>query len=121
MATNKNEETWNDASNGADANEWSEVAAEGQIILEVEGEGIIGRYLGQDPPNINGIVQSHWDNVTDLDGKPLGGDEWFFNLTRDLIRKLAKVPVKSTVRLQWVSSMDTGQKTPMRIFRVQWR
>lgn len=122
MASKENDKGWNETTAGADANsEWNEVLGEGQILLEAEGEGFIGRYLGQDAPNANGIVQSHWDNVTDLNHAPLDGDEWFFNLTRDLTRKLTKVPEKSMVRLEWVSSMQTGQKTPMRVFKVQWR
>ncbi len=123
MATTKDSpDTWTETSNGAEANsEWgTEVESESQILLEMEGEGIYATWLGMDAPNANGIVQGHFENVSDLD-EQYQGEAFFMNLTRDLIRKLGKVPPKSQVRLEWVSSLNTGQKTPMRVFKVQWR
>jgi hypothetical protein len=117
MAAKGEKDTWTTASNG---DEWATVDAEQQIALEREGEGIIARLVEIDPPNNNGIVQGHFDNVTDLNGTVLAGD-YFMNLSRDLQQKLSKVPLKSTVRLEWTSSMPTGQKTPMRVFDVKWR
>jgi hypothetical protein len=114
---------WNEASEGAQANsgEWgTEVESEAQIVLEAEGEGVIATWVGMDPPNANGIIQGHFEDVNDLNEQWLG-DAFFMNLTRDLERKMRKVPEKATVRLEWVSSMNTGQKTPMRVFKVQWR
>jgi hypothetical protein len=102
--------------------EWQEVEAEVQIVVETEGDGWIGRYMGMDPRNANGIIQAHWTNVEFLTGEYLAKSA-FANVTRDLENKLKKVPVKSLTRVQWVSSMDTGHESgnPMRVFRVQWK
>lgn len=117
------EEGWNDATEGADANgEWgAEVEAEVKIALENEGDGFIGRYMGMDDPG-NGIWQAHLTNVTYLNGADIAPSA-FTNATTDLKNKLAKVPVKSMVRVEWTSSMDTGHEsgTKMRIFKVQWK
>lgn len=98
---------------------WSEVESEVQIQLELEGEGFTATFLEMEPPNRNGIVQAHFENAESLAGEWIGDS--FINAGRDLERKLSKVPAKATVRIQWVSSMNTGQKTPMRVFKVQWR
>lgn len=116
---------WNEASEGAAANnadEWREVAAEEQIAIEYEGDGWIGRFMGMDPPNANGIVQTHWTNVTSLEGVDIA-ERAFLNATRDLINKLKTIPEKALVRAQWTHSMDTGHisGTKMRVFKVQWR
>lgn len=117
------EKEWTDTTNGAAANassDWGNtVEAESQIVLETEGEGFIGTYLEMESTQA-GIVQVHLEDVTDLNGTALG-EAMFINATRDLINKLKKVPVKSQIRVEWVSSMDTGQKTPMRVYAVQWR
>jgi hypothetical protein len=126
MANEKAQESkgWNDATNGAAANAdgWEEVAAELQIVLETEGEGFIGRFQGMDSANANGIVQAHFTSVSDLDSNPVG-DLCFINATRDLQNKLSRVPIKSLVRAEWVSSLDTGHEsgTKMRVFKVQWK
>lgn len=115
--------TWNEATEGAAANGdgWgTTIDAEAQIVLEMEGEGFIGILDEIDPPNQNGIVQVHLSDVSDLTGQFLG-ENMFINGTRDLINKLKKVPLKSQIRCQWTSSMDTGQRTPMRVFSVQYR
>ena len=117
------ETEWKDSTNVESAtDEWQEVDAEFQIILEMEGEGFIGRYLGMDPPNANGIVQSHWTTVLDLAGESIA-DDAFYNTPTDLRNKLKKVPTKAIVRVQWESSMDTGHESgnKMRVFKVQWK
>lgn len=111
---NTPEKNWNESGWG------QEVEAESQIVLESEGEGFIATYLGMDAPTASGIIQAHLEKVTDLNDQWLG-DEMFINATRDLERKLRKVPNGSQIRVQWISSMNTGQKTPMRVFSVQWR
>ena len=123
--TDKTESEWQTATEGHAANsadEWREVEAEPQIVLEMEGEGFTGRYMGMDPMNASGIIQAHWTNVDDLNGAPFA-DAAFMNLTRDLINKLRKVPVKSYTRIVWESSMDTGHESgnKMRVFKVQWK
>jgi hypothetical protein len=117
MATKDGE--WTEATSDT-TEEWgNEVESEVMIQLETEGEGFTGRFLEMEPPNRNGITQAHFSNVTTLTGEVIG--DAFINVGRDLERKLTKVPDKAQVRIQWVSSMDTGQKTPMRVYKVQWR
>lgn len=119
MATKDAE--WTESTAGAAANDgWNEVDAESQIVLENEGDGWIGQFLGMDAPNANGIVQAHFERVTGLDNTPLG-DGMFINAGKDLQNKLKNVPANSQVRIEWTSSMNTGQKSPMRVFSVKWR
>lgn len=123
MATTKDEkDTWNESSNGAAANEeWgTEVESESQIVLETEGDGFIATYTEMEPPNRNGITQAHFENIYTLGGDYLGAS-MFLNAGRDLGRKLKSVPNGRQVRIQWTSSIDTGQNTPMRVYKVQWR
>jgi len=40
-------------------------------------------------------------------------------LSQDLISKMAKVPLGSTVRIKYGDDLDVGQRSPMRIFEVE--
>lgn len=121
--TEKTSAEWKEATDettsAVDDNGWSEVQAEVQIVVEKEGDGWTGTLIELEPPNRNGITQAHFENAESLTGEWIGDS--FVNAGRDLERKLSKVPAKSFVRVEWVSSMDTGQKTPMRVYKVQWR
>lgn len=123
MATEKTQE-WTEATNGDVANSasdgWTTVSEEVQIAFENEGDGFIGTYVSRDQVGQNGMVQFHFENVTDLDGNWIA-DRAFVNGTRDLVGKLRTVPFRRLVRAQWTSSMNTGQTTPMRIFSIQWK
>lgn len=113
---------WTDATNGAAANaeDWGQtVDAESQVVLEGEGDGFIATFVEMDKTN-SGITQAHLEDVYDLN-EQYAGKYMFINATRDLERKLKSVPPKAQIRVQWVSSQDTGQKDPMRIYTVQWR
>ena len=111
------EATWRESEDP----EWGhEVESESQIVLETEGDGFIATFTELEPPNRNGITQAHFMNVYTLSHEYLG-DAMFLNAGRDLERKLKSVPKGAMVRIQWVSSMNTGQKTPMRVYKVQWR
>ena len=70
----------------------------------------------------SGIKQIHITNAEYLTGETFAAAA-FVNATRDLEQKFAKIPVKSMVRVEWTSTMDTGHVsgTPMRIFKVQWK
>lgn len=117
------ESEWTDTSEGAAANdEWSEVESEAQIVIEVISDGFIGRYMGMDPPNANGIIQAHFNAVLDLQGESIA-DSAFINATTDLRNKLAKVPSKAIVRAEWVSELDTGHESgnKMRVWNVKWK
>ena len=122
MATEKTTE-WTEATNGAAANAadegWATVEEEVQIALENEGDGFIGAYVEMDVTQ-SGIVQAHFTNVYDLNGNFIAGRA-FVNSTRDLTGKLKTVPQKRQVRAVWISSLNTGQPLPMRVFSVQWR
>ena len=118
------EAEWTEATNGDAANVasdgWTTVSEEEQIAFEAEGDGFIGTYVSRDVVGNNGMVQFHFENVTDLDGNFIA-DRAVVNGTRDLVGKLRTVPFHRLVRAQWISSMNTGQTTPMRVFSVQWK
>lgn len=117
---------WTEATTQTTSNvvtdEWQEVEAEQQIVIEQIGDGFIGKLMGIDPPNSSGIIQAHWTMVTDLQANYLL-DSAFLNLTRDLINKLKKVPTKAMVRVEWTQNLNTGHEsgTPMRVYDVRWK
>jgi hypothetical protein len=121
--TEEKTQEWQESTNGAAENTsdgWAEVSDEVKIDLESEGEGIIGTKVGMDPPNANGIIQAHFENVTDLTDTFVA-ERALMNAGRDLANKLRIVPNGRQVRIQWRSSLNTGQKSPMRVYSVQWR
>ena len=124
MATNDTTKAqeWNTATDGDGSGWGTEVSDESQIVLENEGEGFTATFLEMDETN-SGIAQAHFRNVYDLEerGGAYLGELMFLNAGRDLERKLKGIPRNSEVRIQWTTSIDTGQKTPMRKFSVQWR
>ena len=114
--------TWNTATddNAPETEEWgTEVESEVQMAFETLGDGFTATYLGMDPRNANGIVQAHFENAATLDNEHVGNA--FTNVGRDLENKLNKVPPHRQVRIQWTDNMDTGQASPMRVYKVQWR
>jgi hypothetical protein len=118
MADKTESATWTDAEASG---QWgTEVESETQIVLEAEGDGFTAHFTGMDPRNASGIIQAHFEKGYSLNGEYLG-DSLFLNATRDLERKLAKVPNGRETRIKWVGSLDTGQPTPMRVFSVQYR
>jgi hypothetical protein len=122
MANEKTAE-WTDATNGAAANAtedgWNAVEDEAQIALDNEGDGFVGNYVSMDTVQ-SGMVQAHFEDVYDLNGNFIA-KRAFINSTRDLTGKLKTVPQRRQVKAVWVSSMNTGQPLPMRVFSVQWR
>lgn len=121
MATKENE--WTESTTAANPDDgWTEVDAEAKIVIEVIGDGFTGRYMGMEQLPDSGIKQVHITNAEFLDGTPLA-DKAFVNATRDLENKLRNIPIKSMIRVQWISEMDTGHEsgTKMRVFKVQWK
>jgi hypothetical protein len=112
MGAAKNDQ-WTETSNGATANdEWRDVETESQIVFDTIGDVFIGQYLGMDTTPDGKITQAHFKNA---DG------EYFTNAGWDLRKKLANVPTKATVRMEWESELDTGKETPMRVYKVQYK
>ena len=116
--------TWNVATDdNAPQNqndEWgTEVDAEVQLSFETIGDGFTATFLEMDPRNSSGIVQAHFENAETLDHEHIGNA--FTNVGRDLETKLKKVPHHRQVRIEWISNLDTGQASPMRVYKVQWR
>lgn len=98
-----------------DDDTWTDVPDDKQIILENIGDTFTGVYLGMEPVNYssgNAGKIAHFE----IDGTPC-----FINAGRDLQRKLEKVPLKALTRVTWTDNLDTGQDTPMRVFKVQHR
>jgi hypothetical protein len=96
-----------------DANpEWEEIPAEQQIVLEGIGDFFTGTYHGMDMQK-SGIWQAHFTLNE--------GTDAFINAGHDLKQKLDKVAKESFVKVTWESELNTGQRTPMRVYRVQVR
>lgn len=117
-SANDQEKGFKEATDSSDDG-WTEATGESQIVLENENEGWTGTYTGMDSTGTSGMVQAHFTNAKDLDGNDIG--DAFINAGRDLQNKLRNVPVKSFVKCQWIDSLDTGQKLPMRVFKVLYK
>lgn len=123
MTDNKTE--WQEATNGAAANEpddnWNAVTDEVQIVLEGIGDGWIGTLIRIDERvGVNNLTQAHFEKVYYLDNNFMA-ERAFVNCPRDLANKLRTVPLRRQVRAEWTSELSTGQQTPMRVFDVKWR
>lgn len=46
------------------------------------------------------------------------GQRYFINAGFNLIQGMRKVLMGQTCRITWINNRDTGQETPMRVFRV---
>lgn len=95
----------------ASDNEWTDVETEAQLSFNDIGEEFIGKFLGWSETK-TGIVQAHFENAEGA---------YFCNVGWSLKIQLKKVQVGSLVRLRYESDQDTGEASPMKIFRVQYK
>lgn len=114
----QSDENWNDTESPDE--DWNEVAGEIQVKFDTIGDTFTG-YLQQiDSPMQNGMIQAHF-----IGSGEFAGNEYFMNCGRDLVRKLQRIPLrpgqKVNVRIELVEFMDTGQKSPMSVYKVQYR
>jgi len=114
---NGNDDTWTNTSE----DEWdNEVTGETQVKFDAVGDAFTGYYEGMDSPLPSGIVQAHFHGTRDF-----AGNDYFINCGRDLQSKLKKIHVrpgqKTEVRIELQDFMDTGQPSPMAVYKVQYK
>jgi hypothetical protein len=99
----------------ADAREWRQVSEddveETKLTFDTMNEPWIGTYLG------SRIVENDNGKFTQYRFEK-DGFRYFTNANFNLHQAMVKVPTGRQVRITWISERDTGQQTPMRIFRV---
>lgn len=100
--------------NASDDENWEEIQEEAQFKFDEDGDTFTGVLTCRDVNST--IPQGHFVG-TGL----FKGEDFFINLGRDLEKKLAKVPLGSEVKITRTGTLDTGQKSPMMVFRVNYR
>lgn len=99
----------------ADAAQWRTVSEddveETKVTFDDMNEPFIGTYRG------HRIIENENGKFTQFLFEE-GGYRYFTNAGWNLIQGMAKVNVGQRVRITWINNRDTGQETPMRIFRV---
>jgi hypothetical protein len=98
----------------SDDENWEEIQEEAQFKFDEDGDTFTGILTSRD---VNGTIpQGHFVG-TGL----FKGEDFFINLGRDLEKKLSKVPLGSEVKLTRTGTQETGQKSPMMLFKVNYR
>jgi hypothetical protein len=110
MADAKQEMTWTTVSDEA-ANE-----PETKIVFDQVGDEFTGKYLGMrmvepSDPAEQPYRQARFERAE--------GELFFTNTGHSLRTGLKDVRVGSMVRITYTDNLDTGQASPMRIFRVE--
>ena len=87
---------------------WEDVATETQVVFDTIGDEFIGVFQGwTETPT--GIPQAHFTN---------DAGQFFVNCGWSLKSQLRDVKKGTLCRLRFIDSQDTGQPSPMMIFRV---
>lgn len=99
----------------ADAAQWRTVSEddveETKVTFDDMNEPFIGTYRG------HRIIENENGKFTQFLFEE-NGMRYFTNAGWNLIQGMAKVNIGQRVRITWINNRDTGQETPMRIFRV---
>ena len=96
------------------ADNWTTVQDEIQVKFDTDGDVFTGVLLSQELAG--SIPQAHFTGTGEYKG-----ENYFTNMGRDLQRKLEKVPDNSEVRITRTGQLDTGQDTPMTLYKVDHR
>lgn len=89
---------------------WEDVPTESQVVFDTIGDVFIGTFTGWTETVGKGIPQAHFTNA---DGS------YFVNCGWSLKAQLREVKKGTLCRLEYTDSQDTGQESPMMIFKVQ--
>lgn len=89
---------------------WEDVDSEAQIVFDTIGDRFVGTFVGWSESESKGIPQAHFVND---EGK------FFVNCGWSLKQQLKDVAKGTLCRLIYVADQDTGQASPMMIFKVQ--
>ena len=88
---------------------------ETKIVFDTVGDIFIGRYLGQR------TLSNSDGNYTQLRFQGEDGVHYFTNANYSLMKSFTDMRPGTTVRITFVSEKDVGQRSPMRVFRVDTR
>jgi hypothetical protein len=91
---------------------WVDVLTETQFTFSAFGDTFTGTFVGWSESEGKGIAQAHFENET---------GQYFINCGWSLKQQLKLIKKGAECRLIYVSDLDTGQPTPMMIFKVQTR
>lgn len=106
------ETTWTTVSTG-------EAEPETKIVFDSIGDEFVGVYLGMRVVDPQDITEKPYQQAR---FQGVGSDEgtvYFTNAGFSLRAGLRDVRKGSLVRLTWESELDTGQSSPMKVFRVE--
>jgi hypothetical protein len=98
----------------SDDENWEEIQEEAQFKFDEDGDSFTGVLVLRD---VNGTIPQGHFTGTGL----FKGEDYFINLGRDLEKKLAKVPYGYETKITRTGTVDTGQKTPMSTYKVNYR
>lgn len=98
------------ATTTTDDDGWEDVPTEAKVEFEKDGDELIGIFTGWTETD-SGIPQAHFDTAA--------YGACFVNCGWDLKRQLREVKKGTLVRIRRTGERDTGQKSPMVLFRVQ--
>jgi hypothetical protein len=90
---------------------WTDVVTESQVVFDTIGDVFTGVFVGWSETD-GGIAQAHFKNSE---------GEFFTNCGWSLKQQLKTVKKGAQVRMTYTGDQDTGQASPMRIFRVQFK
>ena len=89
---------------------WEDVVTESQVVFDKDGDEFIGTFQGWSETD-SGIPQAHFVN------DELGA--CFINCGWSLKVQLREVKKGTLTRIRRIGTQDTGQKSPMVLFKVQ--
>lgn len=92
---------------------WEEVPTESQIVLSETGDEFVGVFAGWSTTSGKNIPQAHFTN------NEMG--QGFINCGASLKQQLRDVKPGTQVKIRRVGTQDTGQDTPMVLFKVWTR
>lgn len=92
---------------------WEEVPTESQITLTEDGDEFVGVFVGWSTTGVKQIPQAHFTN------NDMG--QGFINCGASLKQQLRDVKPGTHVKIRRVGTQDTGQETPMVLFKVWTR
>ena len=100
----------NPKTTATDDDGWEDVPAEVQVVFDTIGDVFTGRFEGWTESAGKGIPQAHFTNDE---------GQFFVNCGWSLKQQLRDVKKGTLCRLTYMDSRDTGNASPMMIFRVQ--
>ena len=99
---------------GKSQESWTTITEDIQLKFTADGDVFTGIF--NDVGENGGIPQAYFTGTGEY-----AGNSYFTNAGHDLMRKLEKVPMGREVRITRTGTLDTGQPSPMMVFKVEHR